>query len=236
MLMSIFLFIFQLLDAMGPLSKVWATAECAKNSQDKQVEVSLGYMLRYLDQTVVLLGQAYHNISYTLRFHVLKQITGDPRKTKKVLKEKRETFESENHYLFGEKFETDLVKTAKSNQKAREVLTTMGNKQLFRKSPLSQTYQPNKGRRQNTRLLLTKSGSKQTGRRDQQSGYRCKDVCNDKQVKQHFLEVPPRFQKGESTSSGESTVSNIFSSSGPTYRKAKSVLFKLVKTNKIQIF
>ena len=58
MLMSIFLFIFQLLDAMGPLSKVWATAECAKNSQDKQVEVSLGYMLRYLDQTVVLLGQA----------------------------------------------------------------------------------------------------------------------------------------------------------------------------------
>ena len=73
----------RLLDAMGPLSKVWATVECAKNSQDKQVEVSLGYMLRYLDQTVVLLGQTYHNISYTLRFHVLKQITGDPRKTKK---------------------------------------------------------------------------------------------------------------------------------------------------------
>ena len=83
---------------MGPLSKVWATVESAKNSQDKQVEVSLGYMLRYLDQTVVSLGQAYHNISYTMRFHVLKQITGDPRKTKKVLKEKRETFESENQY------------------------------------------------------------------------------------------------------------------------------------------
>ena len=32
----------------------------------------------------------------------------------------------------------------------------MGNKQPFRKSPLSQTYQPNKGRWQNTRLLLTK--------------------------------------------------------------------------------
>ena len=116
---------------MGPLSKVWATVESAKNSQDKQVEVFLGYMLRYLDQTVVSLGQAYHNISYTMRFHVLKQITGDPRKIKKVLKEKRETFESENQYLFGEKFETDLVKTAKSKQKSREVLTTMGNKQLF---------------------------------------------------------------------------------------------------------
>ena len=86
-------------------------------------------MLRYLDQTVALLGQAYNNISYTRRFNVLKQITGDPEKQKK-LKEKKEIFESENH-LFGEKFETDLVKTAKSKQKSREVLTTMGNKQPF---------------------------------------------------------------------------------------------------------
>ena len=115
--------------------------------------------------------QAYNKIR---RFNVLKQITGDPRKTKKNLKEKKEIFEKENHYLFGEKFETDLVKTAKSKQKSREVLTTMGNKQPFRKSPLSQTYQPNKGRGQNTRLLLTKSGSQQTGRRGrhEQSGYR----------------------------------------------------------------
>ena len=115
----------------------------------------------------------------------------------------------------------------------------MGNKQPFRKSPLSQTYQPNKGRAQNTRLLLTKSGAQQTGRRGQQSGYRSqfqghqrgKNVYNDKQDKQHFLEVSPRFQNGESTSSGENTVSNIFSSSGSTCRKAKSILFKLDKTN-----
>ena len=84
-------------------------------------------MLRYLDQTVVLLGQAYNNISYTRRFNVLKQITGDPRKTKKNLKEKKEIFEKKNHYLFGEKFETDLVKTAKSKKRSREVLATMGN-------------------------------------------------------------------------------------------------------------
>ena len=131
------------------------------------------------------------------------------------------------------------MKTGKSKQKSREVLTTMGNKHPFRKSPLSQTYQPNKGRAQNTRLLLTKSSAQQTGRRGQQSGYRPqfqghqrgKNVYNDKQDKQHFLEVSPRFQNGESTSSGENTVSNIFSSSGSTCRKAKSILFKLDKTN-----
>ena len=114
--------------------------------------------------------QAYNKIR---RFNALKQITGDPRKTKKI-KGKTEIFESENHYLFGEKFETDLAKTAKSKQKSREVLTTMGNKQPFQKSLLSQTYQSNKGSGQNTRLLLTKSGSQQTGRRGrhEQSGYR----------------------------------------------------------------
>ena len=179
--------------------------------------------------------QAYNKIR---RFNVLKQITGDPRETKKF-KGKTEIYKSENHYLFGEKFETDLAKTAKSKQKSREVLTTMGNKQPFQKSLLSQTYKSNKGSGQNTRLLLTKSGSQQTGRRGQQSGYRPqfqghqrgKNVYNDKKGKQHFLEVSPRFQNGESTSSGESTVSNIFSSSGSTCRKAKSILFKLEKTN-----
>ena len=61
----------RLLDVMGPLSKIRATVESAKNSQDEQVEVSFGDMLRYLDQAVVLLGQAYNNISYTRRFTVL---------------------------------------------------------------------------------------------------------------------------------------------------------------------
>ena len=46
----------RLLDVMGPLSKIWATVESAKNSQDEQVEVSLGDELRYLDHTVVLIG------------------------------------------------------------------------------------------------------------------------------------------------------------------------------------
>ena len=74
----------RLQDVMCPLSKIWATVESAKNSEDEQVEVSLGDMLRYLDQTVVLLGQAYNNISYTRRFNIVKQITGDPRKIKKI--------------------------------------------------------------------------------------------------------------------------------------------------------
>ena len=57
---------------MDPLSKIWITVESAKNSKEEQVEVSLGDMLRYLDQAAVLLGQVYNNISYVRRFNVLK--------------------------------------------------------------------------------------------------------------------------------------------------------------------
>ena len=52
-------------------------------------------------------------------------------------------------------------------------------------------------------------------------------MYNHKQGKQHFLEVSPRFQNGESSS----TVSNILSSRGSTCRKPKYILFKLDKAN-----
>ena len=75
----------------------------ASNSCFEQVEVSLPKNLTNLDQTIVLLGQAFHNISYTRRFNTLKQITGDPRKTKQLLKERNEIFVKETNFLFGVK-------------------------------------------------------------------------------------------------------------------------------------
>ena len=59
----------KLLDVMGPLSKVWTTVEKASNSLFEQVEVSLSEILTKLDQTVMLLGQAFNNISYTRHFN-----------------------------------------------------------------------------------------------------------------------------------------------------------------------
>ena len=51
-----------------------------------EVEVLLPVILANLDQTVMLLGRAFNNISYTRRFNPLKQITGDPRIAKQLLK------------------------------------------------------------------------------------------------------------------------------------------------------
>ena len=73
---------------MGPLCKVWAIVEKASNFCFKQVEVSLPDIPTNLDQTVMLLDQAFNSLSYTRPFNTLKQIAGGPRKTKQVLKEK----------------------------------------------------------------------------------------------------------------------------------------------------
>ena len=58
----------------------------------------------------------------------LQQITGDTRKMKQFLKEKNEVFVKEKHF-FGERFEPDIVRTAKSKQKSKEVFSTMTNKE-----------------------------------------------------------------------------------------------------------
>ena len=111
----------KLLDVTRPLSKVWTIVEKASNSRFEQVEVSLPEILTNLGQTVTLLGQAFNNTSYTRRFNALKQINGDLRKTKQLLKEnKNETFAKETQFLFGERFESDIIRTAKRRLQSKD--------------------------------------------------------------------------------------------------------------------
>ena len=117
----------------------------------------------------MLLGQAFNNISYTRHFNALKQITRDPSKTKQLLKEKKnEIFVKETHFSFGEKFESDITRTAKSKQKSKEVFLAMTNKQHpFRRSPLL-GHQQNKGWEQNVKVMLSKNHSQHTWKSGQQ--------------------------------------------------------------------
>ena len=64
-----------------PLFKAWTTVEKAGNFFCfEEVEASLPEILTNLNQTVMLLDQAFNNISYTRLFNALNHITGDPRK------------------------------------------------------------------------------------------------------------------------------------------------------------
>ena len=121
-----------LLDCMRHLLKVWTTVEKGNNFPFKQVEVSLPQILANLDETVMLLGQAFSNISYTRLFNTLDQITGDPRKMKQLLLEKNEIFVKKTQFLFAERFESDIIRTAKSKQKYKEVSSTITNYSHFK--------------------------------------------------------------------------------------------------------
>ena len=109
----------QLLDVIVALSKVWTIVENARNSRFEKVEVSLPEILTNLEQAVMLLGQAFNNILYTRCFNVLRQVTGDRRKTKQLFKvNKNEIFVKETQFLFVERFESDIIKTVKDKQKS----------------------------------------------------------------------------------------------------------------------
>ena len=100
--------------------------------------------------------------------NALKQVIGDPRKTKQLLKEKNKVFVKEAKFLFGEKFESDIIRTDKSKQKSKEVLSAMTNKQQpFQRGPLL-GHQQNKGRGQNVKMVLSKNHLQHTWKPGQQ--------------------------------------------------------------------
>ena len=167
----------KLLDVMGPLSKVWTIVEKASIFSFEQVEVSLPEILTNLDQTVMLLGQAFNKISYLRRFGALKQITGDPRNTKQLLKEKKKgIFVKETQFLFDERIESNIIRTVKNKQKSKDAFSTMTNKQqLFQMDP-QLGHQQNKSRGQNVKMMLSKNHSSQhtwkPGQQQHQNKYR----------------------------------------------------------------
>ena len=189
----------------------------------------------------MLLGQAFNNISYTRRFNALKQITGDPRKTKQLLKEKNEIFVKETQFLFGEKFESDIIRTAKSKQKSKEVFSAMTNKQPpFRRGPLLE-HQQNKGRGQNVKMVLSKNHSRHTwkpGKQQHQNeywpqfqGYQGKTLSfKSGTTKQNFLDLSSVLQCKQSPSTCKGPVSKKSNSRSTSSRETKIFLFKFGQT------
>ena len=70
-------------------------------------------IIRAVEQSVLLVGQAYNALSYHRKNNILTAITSCPRKAKNILKEKRKILQKEKVNLFGQTFETHLIKTNK---------------------------------------------------------------------------------------------------------------------------
>ena len=63
---------------MGSLSKIWTAVNSARLSKEDLLEVDLKEVQEFVEQTVLLLGQASNSISYYRRFYMLLALTNSP--------------------------------------------------------------------------------------------------------------------------------------------------------------
>ena len=97
---------------MGPLSKIWTAVESARLSQEDSVEVDLKEIQEFVEQTVLLVGQASNSISYYRRFYLLLALTISPQQSKQMLKEDSELLQKNDKKLFGKKFRENIWHTS----------------------------------------------------------------------------------------------------------------------------
>ena len=107
---------------MGPLSKIWTAVESARLSQENSVEVDLKESQEFVEESVLLLGQASSSISYYGRFYMLLALTNSPQQSKQMLREKSDLLQKNDKNLSGEKFRENIWHTSKSKKKTLEML------------------------------------------------------------------------------------------------------------------
>ena len=70
------------------------------------------------EQSILLKVQAFNAITYQRRLNILNTLIDNRIKTKEILKERiLDLNDMENPYLFGEKFEEELIKITRAKQK-----------------------------------------------------------------------------------------------------------------------
>ena len=146
---------------MGPLLKIWTAVESARLSQKDSVEVDLKEIQEFVEQTVLLLGQALNSISYYRIFDMLLALTNSPPQSKQMLREDSELLQMNNKNLFGKKFRENIWDTSKSKKQTLKMLSNASQTKWkpFRHG-LPQTPRRRFGGQQQQNLLLRKGTTK----------------------------------------------------------------------------
>ena len=76
------------------------------------MEVDLKEIQEFVEQTILLLGQASNSISYYRRFYMLLALTNSPQQSKQMLREDSELLQKNDKNLFGKKFRENIWHTS----------------------------------------------------------------------------------------------------------------------------
>ena len=61
----------KVLNALGPLSKIWQKIEDSTQCKTDRVEIDLGEFKELTEQSIMMLGQVFNNITYNSRLSLL---------------------------------------------------------------------------------------------------------------------------------------------------------------------
>ena len=138
----------KVLNVLGPLSKIWQKIEDSTQCKTDRVEIDLGEFKELTEQSIMMLGQVFNNITYNRRLSVLNALMKE-HKSKQMLKEKASIFSESHKELFGQNFREDWCTNLKTKQKYQEVLrketnstptTFSKNRPPFRGGPPASSY------------------------------------------------------------------------------------------------
>ena len=107
---------------MRPLSKVWYTVEKSQAGGSRIFDVD--EMSQYIDQTILLTGQAFNFVSYSRSLNVLIGLGAEKAKTKGNLKNQTSLLEEDSKELFGKSFRKHMIATAKAKKESKEAYRT----------------------------------------------------------------------------------------------------------------
>ena len=122
---------------MGPLCAAWEMVDKMKsqsNKGSKEVHINVGKLSEFLDQTVMLAGQARNAIAHYRRRHFLAALSKDDNKAEELTRLCKDSVESETKFLFGDKAKKLLKNEAKDEgySKLGPFLTNRGSYRRYK--------------------------------------------------------------------------------------------------------
>ena len=112
---------------MGPLTKIWKTVDEGVTGKSEDPNMSIDELLKLLEKTVLLLGQANVACLYERRLNVLSKVFGDAKKARKSISTNEKSFaDGTQGKLLGDDYYKVLEKYSKSKKRAREITDSLG--------------------------------------------------------------------------------------------------------------
>ena len=127
---------------MGPLTKIWKVVDEGVNGNaDAQPSMGIDELLKLIEMTILLLGQANVACLYERRLNVLAKIFGDAKKARKSIFANEAAFTNTiQSKLLGDDYYKVLEKHSKSKKRAREISESITTRPAKRRNLDNDNY------------------------------------------------------------------------------------------------